>query len=83
MTVESGPEPEETKTLRLITWKPFFEALKEKRLLPDPDHTSRITIDAKVGEPCTITVYTYADQRLVEVVDSLEEAAEPHDSIVR
>lgn len=75
MPVASEPEePAETKSHRVITWKPLFAKLKEVSLLPEPERTSRIVIDAKVGEVATITYYTFADDRLVDAFGVIREA---------
>lgn len=73
MTATSDKIEEKTEQ-RIVTWRPFFEALKEKGLLNDPDHTYRITIDAKVGELITITYYTYADGRFIDALGAVREA---------
>ncbi len=71
-------------TANLITWEPFFDALKEAGLLPDPDRTRRVIIDAQVGEPCKIIYETYGDERLNDILPSaLIPADDPADATVR
>ena len=52
---------------RVITWQPFFNALKEAGLLPHPEKTTRIVIDAKVGDVCRIYYETYGDERIAKI----------------
>ncbi len=71
---------------KLISWEPFFNALKESGLLPHPERTYRVVIDAKVGKPCRIYYEMFGDERLLAAIgpDAFIPADDkPNDSIVK
>lgn len=79
LELDETPEP----AVKIVTWKPLFEALQKTGLLTDPERTYRVVLDATVGELCRLTIWTYGDDRILEAVADLREAATGTDAIVR
>lgn len=48
----------------------FVESLREAGIIHEYERTSRVIIDAKVGEPIRLYVCRFGDERLIDVVDS-------------
>jgi hypothetical protein len=71
-------------THRKILANAFLDALEEAGLLPDKHCTTRVVIDAKVGEPVTLTQYKLGDERLLGVArDGVKETDSTADAIAR
>lgn len=67
------PESPETKK---ILWQPFFEAMTAAGLLDEPQTCRRLVIDAEVGKALRITYHRFGDDRVLDVVKSMQETSD-------